>query len=169
MPTKKNIKRETNHQKINISGSESSVPDQPLEDKLTPVQEKMRVKLATLYAGLGAGLAGFKPYAGIVLIKCAEARAEEVVRACRHSKAAWRWLERIVSSSDVTTCLLGHGIMLYAIMAQMGRLPKNDQLLHMFGYAEEQVMGPPMEWKPDGNANGYTGDLKEQLATGIPL
>jgi hypothetical protein len=147
----------------------------PLEDKLTPAQEKMRVRLATMYAGCGAFLAGFRPYAGIVLIKSAEDRAEEVVRACRHNKAAWMWLERIVSGSDLTSCLLGHGIMLYAIMShsEKSRLPKNEQLLQMFGYADWQVLGAPANgaepfMKQDyGNANGHTGDISGTMATGV--
>lgn len=103
----------------------------------------MRIKIAGMYAGLGAGIAGFQPYSGLVLIKSAADRAEEVVRACRHHKEAWKWLERITSSSDLAGCLLGHGIMLYAIMSFNGRLAKNEQLLQMFGYAEYQIMAPP--------------------------
>jgi hypothetical protein len=184
-PTRKSIKKETNPPKSNIPGSASSDP--PLEDKLTPAQEKMRVRLATMYAGLGATVAGFKAYTGIVLIKSAEDRAEEVVRACRHNKAAWQWLERIVSGSDLTTCLLGHGIMLYAIMShsEKSRLPKNEQLLQMFGYADWQVLAPPQSMgepniiKENGRSemtqaeyNAFTrarntGDTGDHVATGV--
>lgn len=117
----------------------------------------MRIKLAGMYAGLGAGIAGFQPYSGLILIKSAGDRAEEVVKACRHNKEAWKWLERITSSSDLAGCLLGHGIMLYAIMSYNGRLAKNPQLLQMFGYAEEQIMAPPpgMEQFPkESNTTG---------------
>jgi len=113
----------------------------------------MRIKLAGMYAGTGAFLAGFQPYSGLVLIQHAGERAEEVVRACRHNKEAWKWLERIVSGSDITNALIGHGMMAYAIMAQNRRLPKNEQLLQLFGYAEWQVMMPPpgMEDAKDRN------------------
>jgi hypothetical protein len=122
-----------------------------------------------MYAGAGAFVAGFKPYAGIVLIKSAETRAEEVVRACRHNKDAWKWLERIVSGSDLTTCLLGHGLMLYAIMShgEKSRLPKNNELLQMFGYADWQVLVPPPGMEAYGNANGHTGDISGTVATGV--
>jgi hypothetical protein len=118
----------------------------------------MRVKLAGMYAGLGAGIAGFQPYSGIVLIKSAGDRAEEVVRACRHSKEAWKWLERITSSSDLAGCLIGHGIMLYAIMSYNGRLAKNEQLLQMFGYADWQIMAPPEGMEQHADTDGYTGN-----------
>lgn len=130
----------------------------------------MKTKLAMMYASLGAAVSGFKPYAGLALIKHAESRAEEVVRACRHSKAAWHWLERIVSGSDVTSCLIGHGIMLYAIMAQSGRLPKNDPLLQMFGLAEWQVLGTPppgMEFMNATGTNFNTGSNEQRVATGV--
>jgi hypothetical protein len=127
----------------------------------------MRVKLAGMYAGTGALLSGVDTYSGLVLIKSCEARAEEMVRACRHSKLAWKWLERIVSGSDITSCVIGHGLMLYAIMAHQGKLVKNEQILAMTGYAEWQVMAPPPGMNDASSKAGNTGDTGQTVARGV--
>jgi hypothetical protein len=123
------------------------------------------VKLASLYATIGAMISSFDMYAGLILIKLADDRSEEVVRACRHNKSAWRWLERIVNSSDVGSCIVGHGLMLYAILVHAGRLKGDVNNLAMFGLAEYQIMAPPpgMPTQEEMNAgfntlNGHRGN-----------
>lgn len=87
----------------------------------------------------------FDIYVGLVIIKNAQDRSTEMVRACRHNKIAWKWLEAFVNSSDTASCIMGHGLMIYAIMVHSGRLRGDVGSLALFGYAEHQVFEPTQD------------------------
>jgi hypothetical protein len=115
-----------------------------------------------MYAGLGALTFGIRPYAGMVLMKSAEARSEELIRMARHNAFLWKWLEYFADSSDTFNFITGHGVMLWAILSQLGRVKGNPAIFSMAGLTEEQIMAPPpgMPSQEELNAyaaNGYSG------------
>lgn len=112
-------------------------------DPLTPKQEKLRLKYQGMYTGLGGLSFGFSPYTGIVLMQSASARSEELIRWARHNPFLYKWLERFADSSDTVNFIAGHGLMLWAIIANTGRLRGNAALFSMAGLTKEQVMAPP--------------------------
>jgi hypothetical protein len=117
----------------------------------------VRIRLAELYALIGTLLAGANMYAGVVIAKNANVRAEEVVRAARHDKTMWKWVERVANGSDMGNLLVGHGLMVWAILIQAGRLPGDVNKLAALGYAEWQVLAPPPGME-DGSTDRITGD-----------
>ena len=114
-----------------------------MPDKLTPAQSRLADKYAALYATLGVFVSSRDTYDGVLLMKCAQARAEELIRAARHDKRVYGFLEKVANGSDVGTCIIGHTMMLYAILSHHGRIKGNDQLLAGLGYHEAQVLAPP--------------------------
>lgn len=130
----------TQSQNHNTGTSASSAPEN--EDILTAAQEKVRIKLSGLYTLCGTLIAGVRPYAGMVIMKSAHIRSEEVVRACRHNKEAWNILLSLVSGGDIIGCIAGHGLMIWAILLQaQGR---DTDILEAFGYSEKQILGDIM-------------------------
>lgn len=124
-------------------------------DTLTPAQQKLAEKYASIYAMMGVFLSARDTYDGMVLIGSAQKRAEELVRAARHDKRVMKVLEKIANSSDIGSALLGHGLMLYAILAHHGRIKKNDMLLIQLGYHETQVLGE----EASANGSNATGNV----------
>jgi hypothetical protein len=96
-----------------------------------------------MYAGIGAGVFGFHPYSGMVLMRTAEVRSEELIRAARHNPVVWHWIEYFANSSDTFNLIAGHGIMLWAILVSLGRAKGNPAIFQMAGISEEQIMAPP--------------------------
>lgn len=135
-----NQENQTPNQKTNIGISASSEAEN--EDTLTASQEKVRIKLSGLYTLAGTLLAGIRPYAGLVIMRSAHQRSDEVVRACRHNKEAWNALLSIVSGGDIIGCIAGHGLMAWAIMLQARG--KDTDFLAAFGYSEKQILGDIM-------------------------
>jgi hypothetical protein len=108
-----------------------------------------------MYAGVGAGLFGFHPYSGMVLMRCATARSEELIRAARHNPVVWHWIEYFANSSDTFNLITGHGIMIWAILSSLGRVKGNDAIFQMAGLAEHQVMAPPPGMPNQEELNAY--------------
>jgi deferrochelatase/peroxidase EfeB len=115
--------------------------EEPL-DPLTPKQERLRKKYEGMYTAVGAATFGFRPYAGMVLMRYAKDRSEELIRMARHYPFLYKWLEYFADSSDSFTFVIGHGIMLWAIMSEMGRLRGNPAVFGMMGLNPEQIMQP---------------------------
>jgi hypothetical protein len=128
--------------------------DELAPDKLTTLQLRVAKRLTGLYGTIGVFTAGADAYDGVLLIKCAEARAEEIVRAARHNKAVWNVLVKVVEGGDLGSMLIGHTLMFYAILAHHGRAKKNELLLSQLGYSEEIILQ-----QPEG-INGYQPDLQ---------
>lgn len=96
-----------------------------------------------MYAGIGAATFGFRPYAGMVLMRYSKERSEELIRAARHNPFIYKWLEYFANSSDTLNLILGHGIMLWAILHELGTLKGNPAIFQMAGLSVEQIMAPP--------------------------
>jgi hypothetical protein len=128
--------------------------DELAPDLLTAAQKRVVKKLTSLYGTIGIFTAGVDAYDGILLIKCAEQRAEEVVRAARHNKAVWNILVKVVEGGDLGSLIIGHTLMVYAILAHHGRAKKNELLLQQIGYSEEIILAPP---------EGMNGHVSEGL------
>lgn len=141
------------------SETSSPTPEQVKEevtpdDSLTRNQQKVADKLTSWYATIGLFVAGTDAYDGVLLIKSSKARSEEVVKACRHNKQAWNVLTRMTEASDIGNLIVGHGLMLYAILAHHGKAVRNDPLLAQLGYHESQILAPPPEMEGmNGNGN----------------
>lgn len=123
---------------------------------LSSAEKKLIQDLAGQYAGIGFLVTGFDAYTGVMLIKEAEKRATELVNVARHHKKMMEFLKRLAAGNDYMTCILGHGIMLYAIASHFGRVPQTPILAAM-GLSEEQILAPP-----PGMAemmNGHAPDL----------
>lgn len=112
-------------------------------DPLSPKQEKLRKKYEGMYMGLGGLSFGLSPYTGMVLIQSATARSEELIRWARHNPFIYKWLEYFADSSDTVNFIAGHGLMIWALIANTGRLKGNPALFQMAGLTKEQVMAPP--------------------------
>lgn len=134
------------------------ISDEENLDPLTPKQERIRKRYEGMYAGLGAGIFAFRPYAGMVLIQSANARSDELIRAARHNPIVWKWLEYFANSSDSFNFIVGHGVMLWAILSEMGRLHGNPAIFKMAGLSIEQVMSSPpgMPEMSQEEMNAYT-------------
>lgn len=123
--------------------------DEVFTDELTPTQQKVAQKLTELYATVGMFISSADTYDGLLIIKTASQRAEEMVRACRHDKRAWQVLVRIANGSDVGSMVIGHTLLLYAIAAHHGRVKSNPMLLASIGYHESQILvQPPVAPEP---------------------
>lgn len=123
---------------------------------LSSAEKKLVQDLAGQYAGIGFLVTGFDAYTGVVLIKEAEKRATELVNVARHHKKMMEFLKRLAAGNDYMTCLLGHGIMIYAIASHFGRVPQTPILTAM-GLSEAQVLAPPPGMEE--MLNGHTPDL----------
>lgn len=135
----------------------NSEEENPL-DPLTSKQERLRKKYEGMYAGLGGLSFGISPYTGMVLLQNSAARSEELIRWARHYPFLYKWLERFADSSDTVNFIAGHGLMLWAIIANTGRLKGNTALFSMAGLTKEQVMKPPsgMPEMSQEETNAYT-------------
>lgn len=108
-----------------------------------------------MYAALGGLSFSLSPYTGMVLLKCADVRSEELIRWARHNPLIYKWLEYFADSSDTFNFIAGHGLMLWAILANTGRLKGNPALFAMAGLTKEQVMVPPPGMPEMEEMNAY--------------
>lgn len=108
--------------------------------------------------GLGGLSFGISPYTGMVLLKSSTERSTELIRWARHFPFIYKWLERFADSSDTVNFIAGHGVMLWAIIANTGRLKGNPTIFSMAGLTKEQVMSPPegMPMMTQEEINAYT-------------
>jgi hypothetical protein len=113
-----------------------------LPPELTPAQKKLAMQLSGLYATIGIFVTRFDTYDGMLLISESEKRAQEVIMVARHHKGVLAIIERIVTGNDYVSLLMGHGVMLYAILANHGRVQADPVFLHQYGYSKEQVLAP---------------------------
>lgn len=112
-------------------------------DKLTPKQKKVAEQITQWIALGGIALVNVDPYDAMLMLRTSGRHAELIVRAARHDKRVWDVLERLTQSSDFVALASFEGLLLYAILAHHGRLPKNDTLLQQFGYSEAQILEVP--------------------------
>jgi hypothetical protein len=101
--------------------------------------------LAGLYGLVGVGVMRFNMYDGIVLVKGAEDRAREVVRVAEKHPWLLAFLKRMMKASVYGSFAIGHGMMAYAILSNHDRLPKDENILALYGYTEAQLFRPPQE------------------------
>lgn len=127
------------------------------DEALTARQQWTAAKLSTAYATIGIFVANSDVYDGLILMQNAEKRAEEVIRAARHNKAVYGWIEKIVNGSDLSAAIVGHAMMFFAIMAHHGRMKMPENILMAFGYHESQILTPPPGMNEDGSPGGNFG------------
>lgn len=116
--------------------------------------------LTGLYFLLGATVAGVKPVAGQIIMEKSGDRATELVNACKRNPKALKWLRRITKSSDLTTCVVGHGAMIYAVMIAADRIPLSPRalpMLHALGY-DSVIQAKWAEAHQQGAENGYSAE-----------
>lgn len=111
-----------------------------ITDELTAGQKKLALKFTEMYATVGLFVSAADAYDGIVLMKQSSNRANELIRAARHDKRMYAFLEKFANGSDLGGFILGHILMFYAIMAHHGRVTANQLLLAQLGYHESQVL-----------------------------
>jgi hypothetical protein len=100
------------------------------------------------YTGLGGMICAVDTYAGLVIMKSAEVRSMEAVKAARHHKQVWQALEKFVYGGDVFAFFAGHGLMIFAILVHAGRIKSNaklDMLLALSGYHERSILSEMSE------------------------
>lgn len=117
------------------------IEDAEIPGELTPAQKRLSMELAGFYAGIGMVVSSFNTYDGVLIISQSEQRATELVAAARHNKQVYKWVERLAHSNDMIAAIVGHGVMVYALMANHGRIEPNPVILHKFGMSKEQVLG----------------------------
>ncbi len=114
---------------------------------LTAREKRLQNKLAAFYGTVGFLLTQVNIYDGVVVIKGSEDRATEVVLVARKHKWLMEFLERMVETNDYVLLTVGHGMMLYAILANHGRIKANESVLAQFGYHPSQLI--PQSKEPD--------------------
>src|SRR6266568_2742459 len=112
--------------------------------------EKLIKKLTEFYATIGLFVSRASIYDGVLIMRESENRARELVAVAQHHKGMLAVLEQLVESNDYITMTVGHGMMVYAILAHHGRVKADVQILSKFGYLEEQVLGtlPELQASP---------------------
>ena len=128
-------------------------PPTPQRSAASTRQKKLVQDLAGLYASIGMLVASADTYTGVLLMQHAEKRATELVDVAKHHPEMMKWLERLTTSNDYITCIIGHGIMTYAILAHFGRVP-NAPIIAAMGMSEAQVLAPPPQ-AMEQPLNGY--------------
>lgn len=99
-----------------------------------------------MYTALGGLTFGVRPYAGMAIMRYAKERSEELIRMARHYPFLYKWLEYFADSSDSFNFIVGHGVMLWAILSEMGRMRGNPAVFGIAGLNPEQVMAPPSDF-----------------------
>lgn len=139
------------------SGGEKSLTSEAIDEltgPLSPKHAKLAERLSHVYGTVGILLMPRDPYDGMLIISQSANRAEETIKAARHNKQVIAFIEKALNQTDLGTCIVGHAMMFYAIMAHHNRLPKNDLLLLSLGYTEQQVLQPP----PGVSQNGHNAE-----------
>lgn len=143
--------KKSHHKKVEPKVVEGEIT---LPPELTPAQKKLAKELSGFYATIGLFVARADAYDGMLLIGESEKRATEVIMVARHHAGMLKVIERIVTGNDYISLIMGHGIMLYAILANHGRVQADPVLLHQYGYTHEQVLAPLMAAQGIANGNG---------------
>lgn len=117
--------------------------------------KKLIAELTGLYATIGIIVGGVDKYTGTLIMMSAEQRATELVNVARHHKKMMDFLKAMTASNDYLACIMGHGMMAYAILAHFDRVPQTPALYAM-GLAEEQMF-PEKEETLNGSAAGFAG------------
>jgi hypothetical protein len=99
--------------------------------------------LAGFYAVAGNLAASVNLYDGVLLIKGAEDRATEVVRVAMVNPRMMKIIDQMIEGNVYFNLVMGHGIILMAILMNHGRIPSNPALLMPFGLLPEQVLPLP--------------------------
>ncbi len=94
-------------------------------------------------------------YDGVLFIQQAENRARELVRVAERHPKMLAMLKQMVKGNAYVSLGMGHGLMMYAILAHHGRIKADQQFLTQWGYAEEQVLAPPPEIQQQEAMNGH--------------
>ena len=146
-----------------ISGSAGQGDSKPAITK----NDKIIEELTKFYAGVGMFVSRADMYDGILLIREARNRAEELVNVAKHHKGMLKMLERLVESNDYITMAVGHGLMFYAIMAHHGRIKADEAFLAQIGYHEKQVLALPEGMPQDGVTAGSQNGAAPVAASAI--
>jgi hypothetical protein len=125
--------------------------------------------LTQAYATAGVFISGRNQYDGMILIMCAEQRAQEMALALSHNKQIFELVERVFAQGDITKCIVGHGLMVYAILANHNRMPRNDILLQQLGYAPGQVFAKFNVPTQEAQSNGYQPPAQEEAPATNPI
>jgi hypothetical protein len=94
--------------------------------------------IAGVYGMVGMAVMQRDIYDGAIITKGAEERAKEVMEVAKLHPWLMQFLEKMEKGNAYGSLILGHGMVLYAILAHHDRLPKSP-LLASYGYAEEQL------------------------------
>lgn len=120
--------------------SEKSSDVAPKGSRPAPGNHKQLIgELTGLYATIGMLVSGVDAYTGVLLIQQAEKRATEMVNVARHHKEMLAFLKRLTTSNDYIACIMGHGMMAYAILAHFKRVPDHP-FLQAVGMSEDQII-----------------------------
>lgn len=125
----------------------------PPPKQISAAEKQLIRDLAGLYATIGMLVGSADTYTGVLLMQSANKRAEELVAVARHHKKMMEVLKQLTTSNDYITCIMGHGMMAYAILAHFGQVPQTP-LIAAMGMSEAQVLAPPpgMEEMMNGHA-----------------
>ena len=139
------------------SASKKDVAPKGIAPKQISAAEKQLIRdLAGLYATIGMLVGSADTYTGVLLMQSDNKRAEELVAVARHHKKMMEVLKQLTTSNDYITCIMGHGMMAYAILAHYGKEPQTP-LITAMGMSEAQVLAPPPGMEE--MLNGHTPDL----------
>lgn len=127
-------------QEVPTSGNEKS-------GKRTSKIERLTAMVAGFYGMVGMAVMNRDLYDGAIIIKTAEDRAKEVLEVAKLHPWLMKFLEKAEKGNAYGSLILGHGMVLYAIMAHHDRLPKSP-LLATYGYSEEQLGLPTEQVQP---------------------
>lgn len=119
-------------------------------------------ELSALYATLGMAVSAVDTYTGALLIQRAEQRASELVAVAKHHPGMLKMLSQVTAGNDYIACIIGHGTMLYAVMAHFGQLPKHPILTDL-GLSESQVLGI----ERTSETEDYTTNQQNGVVAGI--
>lgn len=112
------------NQNLSTSGSRSS--DKPPKDSgATPKQAYAKVvtDVTILYENIGGLISLRDPLTGLIIIKSAPERSQELVNVARHHKPMMDVLKRLSTGGDYMAAIMGHVGMVMAILAVHGRVP----------------------------------------------
>lgn len=88
-------------------------------------ESDMAAKMAGLYGSVGAMLFLVNPTDGTILLSGAGDRGKEIVMVARHHPQMWKALEVMTTASDYTPFIIGHGMMIVAILQNHNVLPSD--------------------------------------------
>lgn len=126
--------------------------------------DKLTAQLTGFYAAIGMMVTRADMYDGLLLMKESENRAKELIAVASHHKGMLNILEKLVESNDYITLTIGHGMMIYAMLAHHKRLKGDAFMLAQFGYSEQQVLGPMYQPSEEESQNGHVASFEPALS-----